>query len=79
MDLYDRIYKEGKKVSVYELNMIIRKHDATDRVLNKMQDEVLRYEDLARKLFREGDDRQAAMSMIVAHELRKWYEKLLDC
>ena len=79
MNLYERIYKEGKKVSVYELNMIIRKHDATDRVLNEMQDEVLRYEDLSRKLFREGDDRQAAMSMIVAHELRKWYEKLLDC
>lgn len=79
MGLYERIYEEGKKVSVYELNMIIRKHDATDRVLNEMQDEVLRYEDLARKLFREGDDRQAAMSMIVAHELRKWYEKLLDC
>ena len=79
MGLYERIYKEGKKVSVYELNMIIRKHDATDHVLNEMQDEVLRYEDLSRKLFREGDDHQAAMGMIVAHELRKWYEKLLDC
>lgn len=79
MNLYERVYEEGKKISAYELSMVIRKHDATDRVLNEMQDEVLRYEDLTRKLFREGDDRQAAMSMIVAHELRKWYEKLLDC
>ena len=79
MDMFERVYNDGKKISAYELSMIIRKHDATDRVLNEMQDEVLRYEDLTRKLLRAGDDRQAAMSMIVAHELRKWYEKLLDC
>lgn len=73
------VLKEAKKLNPYEIVMLVNKYNGLSRVTDEMLEEANRQEAKAKEFFAKNEDSAGCMAMIVAMEIRKWYDKLINC